>query len=125
MSLGIDAEPAERLPSEVVSAVLSPSERAALADLPVDGAYPWDRIIFSVKESLFKAWFPLRGTWLGFEDAEIGLDANGTFTARLLPPDIGNLPRQLPGGWAVHDGIIATGLAIPPAPPEVKPRVVV
>ena len=31
----------------------------------------WDKILFSAKESVYKAWFPLTGRWLGFEDAEL------------------------------------------------------
>jgi len=25
----------------------------------------WDRLLFSAKESVYKAWFPLTGRWLG------------------------------------------------------------
>ena len=30
----------------------------------------WDRLLFSAKEAVYKAWFPLAGRWLGFEDAD-------------------------------------------------------
>ena len=54
------------------------------------GASPgtcWDRLLFSAKESVYKAWFPLTRRWLGFEEADITIDpADGTFTARLLVP---------------------------------------
>lgn len=36
-------------------------------------AVHWDRLLFSAKESVYKAWFPLTGKWLGFEDADIEL----------------------------------------------------
>ena len=29
----------------------------------------WDRLLFSLKESVHKAWFPLTRRWLGFEQA--------------------------------------------------------
>ncbi len=39
----------------------------------------WDRLLFSAKESVYKAWFPLTGRWLGFEEAAITINpADGT-----------------------------------------------
>ncbi|MGW7612385.1 4'-phosphopantetheinyl transferase family protein [Streptomyces sp. NPDC054766] len=87
-SVGIDAEPHASLPTGVQHAVTSPEERRALAGLA--RSHPeaaWDRVLFSAKESVFKAWFPLTGRWLGFEDCEIALDADrGTFAAALRVP---------------------------------------
>jgi 4'-phosphopantetheinyl transferase EntD len=37
----------------------------------------WDRLLFSAKESIYKAWFPLAKCWLGFESADIVFDARG------------------------------------------------
>ena len=54
--------------------------RSGAADLQVH----WDRVLFSAKESIYKAWFPLTGRWLGFEEASLSIDpAAGTFAARL------------------------------------------
>jgi 4'-phosphopantetheinyl transferase EntD len=112
-ALGIDAEPAEPLPPEVVDVVFTRTERTALKDVPSTKTHPWDRIIFSAKESLFKIWSPLRQRWLGFEDAEVRLAADGTFNVRLLLADTGSFPRAVSGRWAVRDGFLATGLALP------------
>ena len=68
-SLGVDAEPAEPLPPEVVTLVTSPAERARLAGVGPTA----DRVLFSAKESIYKAWFPLTGRWLGFEDCDLTL----------------------------------------------------
>ncbi len=68
-SLGVDAEPAAPLPRDVVTLVASPAERARL-----DGVGPAaERVLFSAKESIYKAWFPLTGRWLGFEDCDLTL----------------------------------------------------
>ena len=80
---------AERaLPGGVLDHVSLPAERARLRDLAA--AAPgtcWDRLLFSAKESVYKAWFPLTRHWLGFEDADITFDpAAGAFQARLLVP---------------------------------------
>jgi 4'-phosphopantetheinyl transferase EntD len=31
-------------------------------------------LLFSAKESVFKAWYPIAGTWLGFDDARLEFD---------------------------------------------------
>ncbi|WSQ10863.1 hypothetical protein OG604_25685 [Streptomyces sp. NBC_01231] len=51
-----------------------PAERVRLA-ARADGRpdVHWDRPLFSTKESVHKAWLPLTGMWLGFEEAAIEL----------------------------------------------------
>ncbi len=73
---------------------------------------PWDTLLFSAKESLYKTWFPLTRRWLGFDEAEVVLDPAGTFTARLLVP-AGPLPALLPGRWAAAGGLVATAIVLP------------
>jgi 4'-phosphopantetheinyl transferase EntD len=82
LSIGIDAEPHEDLPSGILDLVARPEELAALA--ASEPVLCWDRILFSAKESIYKAWFPLTGQWLGFADAAVLFDpARATFSARL------------------------------------------
>jgi 4'-phosphopantetheinyl transferase EntD len=115
-SVGIDAEPHDRLPDGVLDHVSSPDEREHLAALPA-GTH-WDRLLFSAKESVYKAWFPLARRWLGFEDARLTFDpAAGTFTAELL---VGDLPsvagREISGftgRYAVEGGYVVTAIAVP------------
>src|SRR6266545_943664 len=115
-SVGIDAEPHARLPDGVLDLVALPDERTRLELLA--GSRPgvhWDRLLFSAKESVYKAWYPVAGRWLGFEDAEMVIEAD-TFTARLrVPgPDVGGVPlRTLPGRWLVRDGLVLTAVALP------------
>jgi len=118
-AIGIDAEPHEALPAEVLPTVASRAERAALAALAgADPATCWDRILFSAKESVFKAWFPAAGAWLGFDDAEVVIDRPGTFTARLAVPGpvVGGRPLTgYQGRWLVSRGLIATAVTVPAA----------
>ena len=106
--VGVDAEPLAPLPSGVLELVSTPDERACLAALP--GAQHADRVLFSAKESVFKVWWPLVRTWLGFEDALVTLAADGTFVADLLRPDLG-VPR-LAGRWAARDGFVLTAVTL-------------
>lgn len=117
-SIGIDAEPALPLPEGVLESVALPVERQRLAKLAADHPdTPWDRILFSAKESVYKAWFPLTQLWLDFHEAELDLSPDGTFTARLLVPGPMVGGRRLDGfdgRWAVRDGLLATAIAVQP-----------
>ncbi|MGY1842670.1 4'-phosphopantetheinyl transferase family protein [Modestobacter sp. SYSU DS0875] len=116
-SLGIDAEPNETLPSEVLPSVTSAAERARLQLwAAADGEVPWDRLLFSCKEAVYKAWFGRAGRWLDFSDVEIDAYA-GHFVATLLVP--GPLPDQGPGvqlrgRWAVRHGLVVTTVLVRP-----------
>jgi 4'-phosphopantetheinyl transferase EntD len=111
MTLGIDAEPDSPLPDGVERRVLRDEERQWLARAP-DGVH-WGRVIFSAKESVYKAWFPLTGRWLGFDDALVSIDpAAGSFRARLLV-DCPAALRQLDGRFLVEDGLALTAVALP------------
>ncbi|MGS2642826.1 4'-phosphopantetheinyl transferase superfamily protein [Streptosporangium sp. LJ11] len=114
LAVGIDAEPHEPLPDGVLPAVSLPEERAAIAELD-DGVH-WGRLLFSAKESVYKAWFPLARRWLGFEEAHLTFSSSGTFTARLLVPGPRVEGRELTGftgRWLVSDGLVVTAIAVP------------
>lgn len=117
LSLGVDAEPAEPLKDAgVLELVSDERERAALASLAVtDPSIPWDRLLFSAKESVYKTWFPLTGRWLGFEDARLSIRTDGTFTAEILvasPVVAGRELRRFTGTWLVRDGIAVTAIVM-------------
>lgn len=74
--VGIDAELHAPLPEEILEIILLPEERPMVEEL--SARYPdiaWDRLIFSAKESVFKAWFPLTRQWLDFLECRIIIDA--------------------------------------------------
>jgi 4'-phosphopantetheinyl transferase EntD len=117
VTIGLDAEPHDVLPAGVLGAVASRSEQAGLAALAaVRPDVCWDRVLFSAKESVYKAWFPLTGRWLGFEDASVSIDPSSqTFTARLLvdgPVVNGSLLTGFDGRWLVRDGLIVTAIVV-------------
>ena len=76
VGLGVDVEPAEPLPAEIVDMVVSAAERRETGN---DGVA--QRLIFVAKEAVYKAIHPLDGTWLDFPDIEIRL-ADQTATLR-------------------------------------------
>ena len=120
LAIGLDAEPDEPLPDGVLGAISLAAERASLADLAEAAPAPpsgpnWDRLLFCAKEAVYKAWFPLTGRWLGFEQALVTLDPAGAFTARLLVPGPEVDGRELTvfdGRWLARDGLILAAICI-------------
>ncbi|WP_329268596.1 4'-phosphopantetheinyl transferase family protein [Streptomyces sp. NBC_01451] len=130
-SVGIDAEPHQPLPEGVLDSVALPTEQAHLRALTADGPgahgnrVHWDRLLFSAKEAVYKAWFPLTGKWLDFSEADIefttgpGPNPYGTFRARLLVPGPVVDGRELgcfDGRWTVRHGLLATAVSVPHQP---------
>ncbi|MGV9692322.1 4'-phosphopantetheinyl transferase family protein [Streptomyces sp. NPDC003444] len=119
-ALGIDAEPNRPLPSTgTLELVTLPEERHWLPRMAArHPGVNWDRLVFSAKESVYKAWFPITGRWLEFEDALITVDAEArTFHARLLVPGPvtpgGRRLTGFSGHWAVRQGLVLTAIALP------------
>jgi 4'-phosphopantetheinyl transferase EntD len=127
VTIGIDAEPNEPLPDGVLGKIARAEERPLLEELArTMPAVHWDRLLFSAKESVYKAWFPLAKRWLGFEDASLTLDPHaGVFSARLLVegPTLGD--GQLTGfsgRWFVRDGLVLSAIALVGTSPSAPAR---
>ena len=126
ISLGIDAEPARPLPDGVLNVVSRSEERRRLAELARQVTHvPWDRLLFSAKESVFKTWYPLTRRELDFTEASVDFTpATGTFTARLLVPGPvvgGERLSDFIGRWAVRNGIALTAIVLPRPDPRWPP----
>lgn len=121
-SLGIDAEPHSALPEGVQEAIALPAEEARLRRLVADHpSVHWDRLLFSAKESVYKAWFPLTGRWLDFAEADIEVSVDpggrsGALRAALLVPGPvvdGRRVDAFEGRWTVRQGLVATAMSVP------------
>lgn len=113
VALGIDAEPNDVLPDGVLELVTVDSEPSHLAALPDAHGVRWDRLLFSAKESVFKAWYPVTGRELTFREAEVRFDpGNGTFDVRLLV-DGSPFGSVLPGRWRCARGLVVTAVTVP------------
>ncbi|GAA1643086.1 4'-phosphopantetheinyl transferase family protein [Actinoplanes couchii] len=112
VSAGVDAEPHGPLPDGVEESIALPEERAMLARLAA--AHPgthWDRLLFSAKESVYKAWYPMAKCWLGFEDARLDVSPDGTFTAHIL---ISGGPSTFAGRHLVDRNLVVTAVTVLP-----------
>jgi 4'-phosphopantetheinyl transferase EntD len=65
-AVGIDVEPAEELPPELIDMVATPAERAMIAEVRFGG-----RLLFVAKEAAYKAVYPLDRTFLEHHDVEV------------------------------------------------------
>lgn len=120
-AIGVDAEPAEPLPDGVWETITSVGERRHVLALRRRRDLPLDRVVFSAKESIYKAWSARTGRWLDFEDAELRFECKGaeprlarggTFTARLQKVD-DRFPRTITGLWACSTHLLVTAVLLP------------
>ena len=117
-SVGVDAEPHDVLPDGVLDAISLPAERSEMTTLPA--GMHWDRILFCAKEATYKAWFPLTKRWLGFEDAHITFDVDGSgsaggFEATILVDGAtlsGPPLTSLAGRWSVERELVLTAIVL-------------
>lgn len=114
--LGVDLEQVIPCPSEIAPLVLDPAEARCLAALPLTPAQALT-VVFSAKESLFKALYPTVRRRFGFDAARL-LDigpGHGVLrlSARLLPWRNG---EYLGFRWTLWQGQVLTAIAVPPVP---------
>jgi 4'-phosphopantetheinyl transferase EntD len=117
VTIGIDAECNASLPEGVLPEIARTEELPWLRDLKHDlPRVHWDRLLFSAKESVYKAWYPLAKRWLGFEEALVTVDpSTETFSARLMvsgPLLAGRRLEGFSGRWLVRDGLVLTAIAL-------------
>jgi 4'-phosphopantetheinyl transferase EntD len=122
-TIGIDAEEHASLPEGVLDMIALDEERAWLRARSGTGVC-WDRVLFSAKESLFKAWFPITGRWLDFRDALVTVEPeSGRFSARLRVPGAvvggqtltafgGQTLTAFGGRYLVREGYVLTAVAV-------------
>jgi len=116
-AIGIDAEPDAPLPDGVLDLVATDAERDRLAGTELENDSPnWDRLLFSAKEAVYKAWFPLVGEWLDHQEAEIDINPQGGTFAALLAREaliINRRPiHRLHGRWIRQRGILVTAVVL-------------
>jgi 4'-phosphopantetheinyl transferase EntD len=109
-AIGFDVEPDDAAADEVTGTICTPAELAAAARAAPNPS----KTIFCIKESVYKAYFPLARTFLEFSDVAVEIRSDGTFAARLtrdaLPPAGG--ARSFEGRFVRAGGLIAAWTAL-------------
>jgi 4'-phosphopantetheinyl transferase EntD len=112
-SLGLDVERAGRVSAPVLVRIGCEAELEQLAERRRCGdARDFAALLFSAKEAVYKCYWPLAATFLGFRDVEIRFDpAASGFSARLTRADLPGaewLPA-LRGSFCGAAGFVAAG----------------
>lgn len=97
-ALGVDIEPATPLDVDLVAVICTPTERAWLANEPDPGLAA--KVIFSAKEAVYKAQYPLTGKVIGFDAVTLEMTA-GAFRV-VGNPTLANMK----GAILIEDGLI-------------------
>ncbi|MFL6163455.1 MAG: 4'-phosphopantetheinyl transferase [Jatrophihabitantaceae bacterium] len=117
VGIGVDAEPHGPLPDGVLRLVSRPEELPRLRKLTADQpAVHWDRLLFTIKESVYKVWFPITRSWLDFAGASVRIEpAEQRFTVELqVPGPIVNGAEltELTGRFLIADGLMVSAIVL-------------
>lgn len=112
-ALGIDAEVRGPLPNGVGDMVCTPDELRRMQAMPGDH---WGTLLFSAKESIYKAWYPVAERWLDYKDADLAIEPDeGRFRARILlavEPEVWPW-NPLEGRFALGPERVYTAVVVP------------
>ena len=110
-TLGVDAERLGRVSDDLHERLFLPPERARLADLRGSDRDEIATLMFGVKESFYKAQYPVTGAWVGFHDIELRPDPSGGGRFTLHPAE--PLAALESFDWPLLGrGLIRNGMAI-------------
>ena len=104
--VGIDFEKSDRVQEKLFKKLFSSSEIENIRDLPNGAA----TIMFSAKESIYKAIYPILRRYVGFHEVEIKLDWEAkTFDVQYVGKEMTQVMVLTRGGcWAISGGHVLT-----------------
>lgn len=113
LGIGIDAEIDGRLHEELWPMLFTSGEIEWLDRLPAAQRASMATVLFSAKESFYKAQHSITHAWLDFNAATVGVDDAG-WNLRLVRPEGALAQLRLPvrGQFAISDRLILTAIAI-------------
>lgn len=113
LCIGIDAEPNENLSPRVLERIALVEEQEAVHELLSSRPQiAWDRLLFSIKETVYKAWWSANRRALGFHDVMVGFDpAASGFEARLGASAPG-MPSSMSGKWTLDGDLLLTAVGV-------------
>jgi 4'-phosphopantetheinyl transferase EntD len=116
-SLGIDLEPDEPLEPGLCREICTPAEQAMLATYSERNGGRLARLIFSVKECVYKAQYPLTRAPMNFEDLEVVPDRGAPTCRAKFGRTVGIFQKDasLSVRTGTVCGTLATAVAIPVA----------
>jgi 4'-phosphopantetheinyl transferase EntD len=116
MTLGLDAERGDALDPALWPLVLTPNESAWLGSQAPSARRTLASLVFSAKESFYKAQFPLTGRFLDFTDVEVSVDLQQLAFEARLSGKVSEGDAFLPvcrGHFLTSERFVLTGIAVP------------
>lgn len=110
-SLGFDAESCTGIEPATARRICTPAELSRAASrLSLDEKVV-AKVLFSIKESLYKCVFPLTGVFLGFLDVDVRLDGGPSVFVATILKDEGAPPgtREISGRFLYDENLILSG----------------
>ena len=114
LTLGIDAEVNEPLPPDILRMVAFGSDLEWVHGLPKN-SIAWDRLLFSIKETVYKAWYPIEKSWLDFREVMVRVDpAARIFSAEVRSNrgTLGEFPSNVTGQYVTSKNYLLTSLEL-------------
>jgi enterobactin synthetase component D / holo-[acyl-carrier protein] synthase len=118
LALGIDAELDTPLPVGLLEFIAVKRESAWIARQPCPEA--WGRLLFSAKESVYKALFPVTRCWLAFSDVQVTFSPTEQSFAAIVRPELSTCAFELAslhGRYLRRNGLLLTALVVQSEPP--------
>ena len=116
LSIGIDAESNVPLSTGSLDLISSVRDEGFLRQYENRGnQIAWDTLLFSIKETVFKTWFPVTKVWLGFDEVSIRLIGDDDrFVAEIEVEKANrhNFPTRIFGRFASNSETLYTAIAI-------------
>ena len=118
LSLGLDVETNEPLSSKVLQRIGNTQEQEWVQSVDSSLIQNPGKVLFSAKETTYKAWYPITQEWLGFQEAHIDFHSDeNTFTVQIQKKG----PfEKLFGKFAIQQDIILTAIEIPSPQSEIQ-----
>lgn len=117
-AIGIDVERHAPLKPGVIDKVATATEQQWLQSRAVAAPHTaWDVLLFSIKESIHKVYYPLNRHQLGFHDVTVQLDDNHPRFSVVIdkPCPTARHPLQtLEGGFATNGDYVLSWIVVPP-----------
>ena len=112
--IGVDLEEATALAADLIPEICTSAERAWLGAQPADARGLMAKLVFSAKEAVYKAQYPVTGQVFGFDALEIAIDRDESrFSARFTVAQgrfaVGSI---IAGSYAHAAGLLVTGCAV-------------
>jgi 4'-phosphopantetheinyl transferase EntD len=111
--IGFDVEVGAALSEELAAVISTDRERENFPSKRPADHLNWDILAFSAKESIYKYYYPLEGTFLGFHDVFLTFEPRaGRFSAGLhaSDPTSGSASARFDGSYAFDDGFVYTSV---------------